>query len=104
MIDLTTIDTNTARLPSSYHAAKGALRSCISIDECKDWADKASALASYAKQAGDTQLEDMAKRIRARGLGVLAIMLGLVAFWTISLPIGLVLDWQRSSENRSHGQ
>jgi hypothetical protein len=68
MMDLATIDTNTARLPSSYHAAKGALRACVSVDECKDWADKASALASYAKQAGDTQLEDMAKRIRARAM------------------------------------
>jgi hypothetical protein len=68
MMDLAAIDTNTARLPSSYHAAKGALRACVSVDECKDWADKASALASYAKQAGDTQLEDMAKRIRARAM------------------------------------
>jgi len=67
-MDLAAIDTNTARLPSSYHAAKGALRACVSVDECKDWADKASALASYAKQAGDTQLEDMAKRIRARAM------------------------------------
>lgn len=68
MMDITAIDTTTARLPSRYQAAKAALRDCTAVDECKDWADKASALASYAKQAGDTQLEDMAKRIRARAM------------------------------------
>jgi vacuolar-type H+-ATPase subunit H len=36
------------------------------LDECKDWTDKAAALASYAKQSQDKQLEEMAKRIRAR--------------------------------------
>lgn len=66
MMDISDIDITTARLPSRYHAAKAALRDCSSVDECQDWADKAAALASYAKQAGDTQLEDMAKRIRAR--------------------------------------
>lgn len=60
------IDTTTAKLPSRYNAAKSALRDCTSVDECKEWADKASALASYAKQAKDDQLEKMAKRIRAR--------------------------------------
>lgn len=66
MNDLAAIDTSTARLPSTYQAAKAAISQCARLDECKDWADKASALASYAKQAQDTQLEDMAKRIRAR--------------------------------------
>lgn len=64
--DLTTIDTAGARLPSSYHAAKKAIAQCASLDECKDWTDKAAALASYAKQANDDQLEKTAKRIRAR--------------------------------------
>lgn len=67
-MDIATVDTTTARLPSRYQAAKAALRDCSAVDECKEWADKASALASYAKQAGDTQLEDMAKRIRARAM------------------------------------
>jgi hypothetical protein len=67
-MDISTVDTSSARLPSRYHAAKAALRDCSAVDECKEWADKASALASYAKQAGDTQLEDMAKRIRARAM------------------------------------
>lgn len=66
MNDLTTIDTSTAKLPSTYAAAKRAISQCASIDECKDWSDKAAALASYAKQANDDQLENMAKRIRAR--------------------------------------
>jgi len=64
--DLTNIDVSGAKLPSTYHAAKRAISQCASIDECKDWADKAAALASYAKQAQDDQLEQMAKRIRAR--------------------------------------
>lgn len=67
-MDFSAVDTTTARLPSRYQAAKAALRDCTAVDECKEWADKASALASYAKQAGDTQLEDMAKRIRARAM------------------------------------
>lgn len=57
-----------ARLPASYESAKQALSACVSIDECKDWADKAAALASYAKQAEDLELERMAARIRARAM------------------------------------
>lgn len=66
MTDLTQIDVSGAKLPSTYHAAKRAISQCASLDECKDWSDKAAALASYAKQAQDDQLEQMAKRIRAR--------------------------------------
>lgn len=66
MNDLQAIDTSRATLPSTYHAAKRAISQCASIDECKEWSDKAAALASYAKQAGDDQLEKMARRIRAR--------------------------------------
>lgn len=57
-----------AHLPATYEAAKNALSECASIDECKDWADKAEALASYAKQADDDTLEKMAMRIRARAI------------------------------------
>lgn len=66
MNNLTAIDTSTAKLPATYAAAKRAISQCASIDECKDWSDKAAALASYAKQAKDSQLEQMARRIRAR--------------------------------------
>jgi hypothetical protein len=38
------------------------------LDECKDWADKAAALASYAKQAEDETLMKMAARIKARAV------------------------------------
>lgn len=57
-----------AALPASYEAAKQALAKCSSIDECKDWSDKAGALASYAKQADDDQLEQYAMRIKARAI------------------------------------
>ncbi len=57
-----------ARLPDSYEAAKLALVNCARIDECKNWADKAAALASYAKQANDSTLRDMATRIQGRAV------------------------------------
>lgn len=57
-----------ARLPATYEAAKIALAECESIDECKDWADKAQALASYARQSEDQALEKLAFRIRARAI------------------------------------
>ena len=57
-----------ARLPSNYEAAKVALAECQNLDECKDWADKAAALASYARQAQDDELERRAQRIRARAV------------------------------------
>jgi hypothetical protein len=38
------------------------------VDECKDWADKALALASYAKQADDDELFTMARRIQGRAV------------------------------------
>jgi hypothetical protein len=41
---------------------------CERIDECREWANKAEALASYAKQAGDTSLRKMAERIQARAI------------------------------------
>jgi len=34
-----------AKLPASYEAAKIALAECSRIDECKNWANKAEALA-----------------------------------------------------------
>ena len=57
-----------ARLPAAYESAKRALESCASVDECKDWADKAAALASYARQSEDLELEKLARRIRDRAL------------------------------------
>jgi hypothetical protein len=56
----------TAQLPGRYEAAKVALRECARIDECKDWRDKALAMASYARQAQDETLMKLAVRIQAR--------------------------------------
>jgi hypothetical protein len=55
-----------ASLPVVYERAKQALMECEKIDECLEWADKAAALASYARQAEDVELENLSKRIRAR--------------------------------------
>lgn len=65
---LQTVSIANARLPQAYEAAKQALAKCESVDECKEWADKAAALASYAKQADDDELEKRAVRIRARAI------------------------------------
>lgn len=58
----------TAKLPAAYTAARTSLECCSKIDECADWANKADALASYAKQAEDEALYKMAVRIRARAI------------------------------------
>jgi hypothetical protein len=65
---LPSIAAESARLPASYEAAKRALVQCEAADECKDWADRAAALASYARQAKDDELLHMARRIQARAL------------------------------------
>lgn len=64
--ELAKIKTEGARLPQTYENAKQALQKCEQIDECKDWADKAEALASYARQANDDTLHHLALRIKAR--------------------------------------
>lgn len=62
------INIASARLPMAYEAAKNALANCASIDECKEWANKAEALASYAKQADDDALFVLARRIQSRAV------------------------------------
>jgi hypothetical protein len=57
-----------AKIPATYQAAKTAIAECVRVDECQDWADKAEALASYARQADDDSLRRMANRIQARGI------------------------------------
>jgi len=61
-------DVTHARLPETYENAQKALAECQKIDECQAWADKAEALASYAKQADDDSLRKMADRIQARAI------------------------------------
>jgi hypothetical protein len=58
----------TAQLPESYEAAKRAIAECDRLDECSEWADKAAAIASYARQANDLELLTCAQRIRARAV------------------------------------
>ena len=58
----------TAALPANYEAARTALATCEAVDECKEMADKAMALAAYARQANDDELLYMARRIQARAL------------------------------------
>jgi hypothetical protein len=53
-------------LPTIYSTAKSALAQCAKIDECREWADKAAALAVYAKQIEDSELERNCRRIKAR--------------------------------------
>jgi hypothetical protein len=57
-----------AKLPASYEFARDALAKCERVDECQKWADKAKALASYAKQAEDESLHHYADRIKARAV------------------------------------
>jgi hypothetical protein len=57
-----------AKLPGAYVKAKDALEKCEKLDECKDWADKAVALASYARQAEDDSLRKLSTRIQARAI------------------------------------
>jgi hypothetical protein len=57
-----------ALLPESYEAAKRALAECERLDECGGWADKAAAIASYARQADNWELEAYAQRIRLRAV------------------------------------
>jgi len=59
---------NRAKLPATYESARGALEKCVKIDECSEWANRAAALASYAKQANDESLYKMAVRIKARAI------------------------------------
>jgi hypothetical protein len=62
------LDANKAVLPVTYERAKVALAECDRVDECQDWANKAEALASYAKQAEDSTMRQFADRIQARAI------------------------------------
>jgi hypothetical protein len=55
----------TPKLPDSYHEAKKALAKCLRVDECKEWADKAGAVKSYAYISKDRELLNSAKRVQA---------------------------------------
>lgn len=60
------IESKAVSLPQSYQNAILALSECNEVDECKEWKDKAAAIASYAKQTGDETMMKLAKRIQVR--------------------------------------
>ena len=62
------VDMANARLPQTYEAAKKALAECERLDECRTWANKMAALASYARQVEDDTLLKTAMRIHGRAL------------------------------------
>lgn len=63
-----TLNVKGAKLPDTYENARNALVTCERLDECKDWSDKAAALASYARMADDDELHKMAVRIKSRAI------------------------------------
>jgi hypothetical protein len=67
-MNLPSTSVESAQLPILYENAKVALSECSRIDECQQWADKAAAMASYAKQAKDETLHRYAERIKARAI------------------------------------
>jgi hypothetical protein len=68
LADMDLPDVGAARLPEAYETARRALAECSRVDECQQWADKAEAMASYAKQSKDQALRQMADRIQARAI------------------------------------
>jgi hypothetical protein len=53
-------------LPATYERAKAALAECADIDECRDWSDRAEAMAAYAQMRRDRTLFNLARRIQLR--------------------------------------
>ena len=68
MTDNALMTSTDAPLPETYQAAQRALTECSRIDECRQWANKAQAMASYARQAKDTTLHNLALRIQSRAM------------------------------------
>lgn len=64
----TNVDVKNARLPLSYQDATQALAVCERVDECREWANKAEAIAAYARMADDETLLKTAVRIKARAI------------------------------------
>lgn len=62
-----------------YDRAKTALAECHSIDECKDWRDKAAALEEYARQRDDPELMKLAHQIKGRAVRRIGQLLAEIA-------------------------
>jgi hypothetical protein len=67
-----------AHLPEAYQSAQLALANCVKLDECKDWADKAAALASYARMSNDDTLQNHAIRIQSRVIERCGLLMHLI--------------------------
>lgn len=52
--------------PVNYETARRAIVACSRVDECKEWADRAAALVTYAKRVRDNAMKDAAQRIQLR--------------------------------------
>jgi hypothetical protein len=68
MTTVPAILTDRAQLPKRYTEACAALHRCDQVDECAEWANRAAAIASYARQARDETLKNHAARIQARAV------------------------------------
>ncbi|HLK93146.1 MAG TPA: hypothetical protein VKZ18_24845 [Polyangia bacterium] len=55
-------------LPQDYRRAVMAINRCARVDDAKGWADKAKAMAVYARQMKDESLFNAATKIRARAV------------------------------------
>ena len=62
-------------LPATYEQARAALQKCARVDECKEWADKARAVATYAKMADDESLFRLATKIKARAIRRMGVLI-----------------------------
>ena len=61
------IDTATdAGLPAAYEAAKQALATCTSIEQCLGWMSRSEAIERAAEAAGNTVLHKLSLRLSAR--------------------------------------
>ena len=55
-----------ARLPAAYEAAKQALATCTSIEQCLGWMRRSEAIERAAEAAGNTVLHKLSLRLSAR--------------------------------------
>jgi len=62
------IEIRRAQFPENYKSAKLALANCFKVDEAKEWSDKASAIATYARQSQDNALLSLAAKIKVRAV------------------------------------
>lgn len=86
-----------AKLPLNNLAAKAAIRECANVDQLKDLSDRATAMAAYAKQSGDEQMLNDAKRIILRAKSRLGELLR-------EIPRSRALRSELSSKGKRRGQ